>query len=76
MPCLARDLTKGAMPRSVYELGPGRTIFRDGVPLVSLVRCHKPADDGGGFHLTPAEANAQAMHIVSVLNFRSGDPVR
>ena len=64
------------MPRSVYELGPGRTIFRDGVPLVSLVRCPKPADDGGGFHLTSAEADGLAIHIVSVLNFRSGDPVR
>jgi hypothetical protein len=64
------------MSRPVYELGPGRTILRDGVPLVLLVRCHKPAGDGLGTYLTSAEADALAIHIVSVLNFRSGDPVR
>ena len=64
------------MARPVYELGPDRTILRDGAPLVALVRCPKPASEGTGFTLTPAEADALAVHIVSVLNFRSGDPVR
>jgi hypothetical protein len=64
------------MSRPVYELGPGRTILRDGVPLVLLVRYQRPAGDGLGAHLTSAEADALAIHIVSVLNFRSGDPVR
>ena len=64
------------MPRPVYELGPDRTILRDGVPLVLLVRCHKPAGEGGGAYLTSAEADELALHIVSLLNFRSHDPRR
>ena len=64
------------MPRPVYELAPSRTILQDGVPLVALVRCHKAASEGGGFTLTPAEADALAIHIVSILNFRSGDTLR
>ena len=64
------------MARSVYELAPGRIIVRDGLPLVALSLCHKPVSDGGGYTLTPSEADALALHIVSVLNFRSGDPVR
>jgi hypothetical protein len=59
------------MPGCIYELGPGRTILRDGVPLVSLIRCHKPAGEGGGFHLTSAEADALAIQVVSMLNYES-----
>jgi hypothetical protein len=62
--------------RSVWELGPGLTIVRDQVPVLSLARWHRPAAEGGGYSLTPEEADELALRIVAFLNAWSSSPQR
>ena len=62
--------------RTVFEIGPGRIIVRDGVPVLTLTRWHRPTDQGGGYSLSPVEADQLARRIVALLNAWSGDPAR
>jgi hypothetical protein len=64
------------MAKPVYEIAPGRTIVRDGVPLMNLIRWHRPAEEGGGYSLSPTEADQLATRIVGLLNAWASDPVR
>lgn len=57
-----------------WKLDPGRTLVRDGVPLVRLDRVKRAA---GGWHLSPAEADVLAHEVVDALNLvAASEPVR
>jgi len=72
---LGVNRSEGAMARPVYELGARRTIVRDGLPLLTLTRWRRPLQEGGGYSLSPLEADELAAKIVALLNSAAG-PIR
>jgi hypothetical protein len=53
------------MSASVYTLGSGRTILKNGVPVAYIQRTGNSSD---GHALTPAEADALAHEVVNALS--------